>query len=124
MIIKEVYRRNLKYPGLSKSIVIDANTGERLEPIQEVRSRTLAHGLDVYEVITPVYILRYSRSNTGKASWEVVYVNPFRERPFEKRFFDKLPKYVKDAILRECEKEGIELHPWEEIPFETTTESL
>ena len=123
MIIREPYRRNLKYPGLSISIVIDANTGERIMPVEEIRSRTGAHGEDIYDIVTPVYILRYRRSNSGKAIWDIAYVKPSEGRVFKKVWFKDLKPKIREAIERECEKEGIELHVWEEDKHESVIET-
>jgi len=112
MIIKEYYRRNLKTAGLSLSIVVDVN-GRRLKPIREERSRTGAHGEDIYLINEPVYILRYNVTNSGKVSWNVVYADPNSQQISKVQFKD-LPLNIMKRIVKECEKEGIELYPWEE----------
>jgi len=123
MIIREYYWRNIKYPGrLSISLVFDANTGERIKPVQEVRSRTGA-GKDVYDITTPVYILRYRRSNSWRANWEIAYVKPSEGRNFRKVWFKDLRPQLQQRILEECEKEGIILYPWEEDKHESVPES-
>lgn len=112
MIIREYYRKNIKTPGMSVSIVVDEN-GRRLRPSEEVRSKSGAHGEDVYDIVMPVYILRYNVSNSGKVSWSVTYVNPSNQQISKVQFKD-LPLKVMKKLVKECEKEGIELNLWEE----------
>lgn len=114
MIISEYYRRNLKTAGLSLSIVVDVN-GRRLKPIKEERSKSGAHGEDLYLINNPVYVLRYNVSNSGKVSWSIVYVDPNNiDQLYKRVYFKDLPLTIMKRIVKECEKEGLEIYPWEE----------
>jgi len=115
MIISEYYRRNLKYPGLSLSIVV-TETGKRLKPIKEERSKSGAHGEDLYLINNPVYVLRYNVSNSGKVSWSIVYVDPNNiDQLYRRVYFKDLPLKIMKAIVKEALKEGIEIYPWDEV---------
>lgn len=111
MVLREIYRRNINAPGLSLSIVVDDKTFERLKPVEEIRSRTRAHGEDIYILNGSAYVLRYRRSNSGKIKWSIYKVTP--EGEFRVRFAD-LPGYVQRALEFYAEEEGLELRPWEE----------
>ncbi|MEM1842840.1 MAG: hypothetical protein QXL19_10735 [Ignisphaera sp.] len=111
VVLKEYYRRNIKMPGLSLSFVVTPE-GKLLKPIEEIRSRTGAHGDDVYVVNPPVYVLRYERSNSGKVRWGIWLVEgQDKERRVR---VEEVPLPVLRTFLVAVESEGLELNPWEE----------
>jgi len=110
-VLRETYRRNLKYPGLTISIVVDEETLQLVEPIEKIRSKSGAHGEDVYVISRPVLVLRYSRSNSGKVGWSIHEVTPTTERKLK---YSDLPAPFRDAIESYARYYGLELHPWEE----------
>jgi hypothetical protein len=70
------YRRNIGMPGRTLYILIDTGTWQVLEPTRKERSKTGAHGEDVYclseEVWNRVVVVALERSNSGKLSYEVI----------------------------------------------------
>ncbi|MEM4952204.1 MAG: hypothetical protein QXV81_08090 [Ignisphaera sp.] len=111
VVLREYYRRNINTPGLSLSFVATLE-GKLLRPVEEIRSRTGAHGDDVYLIDPPVYVLRYERSNSGKVRWSVWLVEG---QDKERRvLMEEVPLPVLKAFLVAVESEGLELNPWEE----------
>ncbi|MEM1832350.1 MAG: hypothetical protein QXJ97_12585 [Desulfurococcaceae archaeon] len=110
-ILIEYYRKNLKYPGLSISIVIDEETLQQLEPILQKRSKSGAHGEDIYVVSRPVLVLRYSKSNSGKIRWGIYEVTPTSERKIK---YSELPTSFQNAIKAYAKYYGLELNFLEE----------
>lgn len=116
LVLRECYyRQNIKTAGLSLSFVVTPE-GRLLKPAKEVRSRTRAHGEDVYLVDPPVYILRYERSCSGKVRWSVWLVEG-QDKERRVRVED-VPLPVLRAFLVAVENEGLELNPWEEEEVE------
>jgi len=111
LVLREYYRRNINMPGLSLSFVVTSE-GKLLRPIEEIRSRTGAHGEDVYVVEPPVYVLRYERSNSRKVRWSVWLVEG-EEKERRVRVED-VPLEVLKTLLIAVENEGLELNTWEE----------
>jgi len=72
---KFYYRRNINTWGKTQYYIIDPQKWEILEPVRRERSRTGAHGEDVYclseEVWNRVIIIKLERSNSGKLRYEV-----------------------------------------------------
>jgi hypothetical protein len=70
-----VYRHNIKMPGRTQYIVIRADIWEIVKPTRMERSRTGAHGKDVYclekSVWDKVIVVLLERTNSGKLSYEV-----------------------------------------------------
>jgi hypothetical protein len=70
------YRYNIKAPGRTKHYLIDATTWEVLRPTRTERSKTGAHGEDVYclseEVWGRVVVVALERSNSGKLRYKVI----------------------------------------------------
>jgi len=110
LVLREYYRRNINMPGLSLSFVVTSE-GKLLRPIEEIRSRTGAHGEDVYVVEPPVYVLRYERSNSRKVRWSVWLVEG-EEKERRVRVED-VPLEVLKTLLIAVENEGLELNTWE-----------
>ncbi|MEM1731420.1 MAG: hypothetical protein QXY26_09890 [Ignisphaera sp.] len=111
IVLKEYYRRNIKTAGLSLSFVVTPE-GRLLKPAKEVRSRTGAHGEDVYLIDPPVYVLRYERSCSGKVRWSIWIVEgQDKERRVR---VEEVPLPVLRTFLVAVESEGLELNPWEE----------
>ncbi len=111
VVLQEYYRRNIKTAGLSLSFVVTPE-GRLLKPAKEVRSRTRAHGEDVYLIDPPVFVLRYERSCSGKVRWSVWLVEA---QDKERRVrVEEVPLPVLRAFLVAVENEGLELNPWEE----------
>lgn len=110
-VLREAYRRNLKHPGLTVSIVVDEETLQQLEPVEKVRSKTGAHGEDIYIIDRPVLVLRYSKSNSGKVRWSVSEITPTIERKLK---YHDLPTPFRNAIESYARYYGLELYPWEE----------
>ncbi|MEM1561333.1 MAG: hypothetical protein QXN35_07240 [Ignisphaera sp.] len=109
-VLKEEYRRNIKTCGLSMSIVLDSE-GNRIMPVKVVRSRSGAHGEDIYVINSVVYILRYRRSNSGKVRWAVFAVTPEKE---VRVLFRDLSESLQSRFREEAGKEGLELFEFEE----------
>jgi len=69
------YRRNIKFPGRTQYVLIDTATWEILTPVRRERSRTKAHGADIYclppEKWNEIVIVGLYRSNSGKLSYRV-----------------------------------------------------
>jgi hypothetical protein len=69
------WRRNIKYPGRTLYILIDTGTFEILEPTRIERSRTGAHGVDIYcqpkEKWDRIVVVGLYQSNSGKLSYEI-----------------------------------------------------
>ncbi|MEM4846738.1 MAG: hypothetical protein QW794_03150 [Thermosphaera sp.] len=110
-VLREVYRRNIKYPGMTISIVIDEETLQQLEPVERIRSKSGAHGEDVYLVSKPVLVLRYTRSNSGKARWSIYEVTLDSEKRIK---YSDLPATFRRVIESYAEYYGIKLNIWEE----------
>ena len=74
------YRRNLSMPGRTQYIVIDTSNWEIVKPTHRERSKTRAHGNDVYclpeEFWNRVVVVRLKRSNSGKISFWAGSENP------------------------------------------------
>ncbi|MEM4535315.1 MAG: hypothetical protein QW764_04675 [Desulfurococcaceae archaeon] len=111
IVLREYYRRNIKTAGLSLSFVVTPE-GKLLRPVKEIRSRTGAHGDDVYLIDPPVYVLRYERSCSGKVRWSIWIVEG-QDKERRVRVED-VPLQVLRAFLVAVENEGLELNPWEE----------
>ena len=64
------YRRNLRMPGRTQYYLIDTGEWEIVKPTRAERSKTRAHGKDVYclskEVWSRVVVVCLRRSNSGK----------------------------------------------------------
>ena len=73
---KYYYRKNINMPGRTKYYLIDAGEWKILRPTRTERSRTKAHGDDVYclpeEEWKRVVVVELERSNSGKLSYEVI----------------------------------------------------
>ena len=69
------YRRNIKAAGRTQYYVIRVDTWEILEPTRVERSRTGAHGKDVYclpeEIWDMTMVVFIERSNSGKLTYGV-----------------------------------------------------
>lgn len=69
------YRHNIKFPGRTLYILVDTETFEVLKPTRIERSRTKAHGADIYcleqQRWSSVSVIALYRSNTGKLSWHI-----------------------------------------------------
>ncbi|MEM4815840.1 MAG: hypothetical protein QXR23_08900 [Ignisphaera sp.] len=111
MVLREDYRNNIKMPGRTLSIVVN-DRGEKLEPVRRIRSRTGAHGEDIYVIYEPVYILRYNRSNSGKVRWAVYRAIP--PNKVNRVRFSDLPTFIQNWLKEYAEQEGLELHEFEE----------
>ena len=78
------YRRNINAPGRTQYYVIRVDTWEILEPTRVERSRTKAHGKDVYCLEESAWdmtmVVRLERSNSGKLTYEVVIPHAKYER--------------------------------------------
>jgi hypothetical protein len=70
------YRSNIKTAGRTQYYVIRADTWEILRPTRVERSRTKAHGRDIYclpkEVWDKTITVLLERSNSGKLHYEVL----------------------------------------------------
>jgi hypothetical protein len=70
------YRHNLKAPGRTQYYVIRVDTWEILKPTRRERSRSGAHGKDIYclpkEVWDRVIVVLLERTNSGKLNYEVL----------------------------------------------------
>jgi hypothetical protein len=70
------YRRNIKMPGRTQYYVIRVDTWEIVEPTRVERSRTKAHGRDIYclpkEVWDKTITVLLEQSNSGKLHFEVL----------------------------------------------------
>lgn len=93
LVLREPFRRNLKMPGMTFSVVVSAVSGGIIDPDYEERSGSGAHGEDVYVLNEPAYVLRFNRSNSGKIEWAVFLVE-LDGKQKRVRFAD-LPKMVK-----------------------------
>jgi len=69
------YRRNINAPGRTQYIVIDTSNWEILEPTRRERSRSKAHGVDIYcldeETWGRVIVVKLERSNSGKLRYNI-----------------------------------------------------
>jgi len=69
------YRNNIKFPGRTEHILVDTATWEILKPTRIERSRTRAHGADIYcleqQRWSRVAVIALYRSNTGKLRWYI-----------------------------------------------------
>ena len=69
------YRRNIWTAGRTQYIVIDTNSWEILEPTRRERSRSKAHGVDIYcldeETWGRVIVVKLERSNSGKLRYNI-----------------------------------------------------
>jgi hypothetical protein len=70
------YRQTIKTGARTQHYLIDASTWEIIKPTRKVRSRTGAHGEDVYclpqEAWNNVIIVSLERSNSGKLYYDIV----------------------------------------------------
>jgi len=76
VVCKEFYyRRNINTMGRTQYYIIDPQKWEILKPTRTVRSKSGAHGEDIYcfseEVWNRVIIIKLERSNSGKLRYEV-----------------------------------------------------
>ena len=69
------YRHNIKAAGRTRYIVIDTGRWEILKPTRVERSRTGAHGVDIYCLEESAWdmtmVVRLERSNSGKLRYGV-----------------------------------------------------
>lgn len=117
LVLREEFRRNLKYPGMSFSVVVGAVSGGIIDPDYEERSESGAHGEDVYVLNEPAYVLRFRRSNSGKVEWAVflVQLDGTQKRV---RFAD-LPKMVKFMFAAAVKsRAGVPLMTEHEVPLD------
>jgi len=72
------YRRNIKTPGRTQAVVVDARTWSLVKPTKTERSRTGAHGTDVYCVDdwNDMLVIQLNQSTSGKLSYVVDYRDP------------------------------------------------
>ncbi|MEM2293261.1 MAG: hypothetical protein QXX41_08295 [Nitrososphaerota archaeon] len=84
MIVRLPYRATFKTPARTQCHVLSSN-GEVIKPVHIERSRTGAHGFDIYDVQSPVYIVEYYRSGSGK---EHIYISKVDEKG-ERRSLEK-----------------------------------
>ncbi|MEM2499968.1 MAG: hypothetical protein QXU30_07465 [Sulfolobales archaeon] len=102
------YRKNIKYPGETVSFVIEADTAMLLKPVEKKRSRSGAHGYDIYAVDKPVYVITYEKSNSGRVSWSAEYYDPATNERKEATL-KELPMHVKVLLLRLAIKKDLEI---------------
>ncbi|MCC6014100.1 MAG: hypothetical protein LM564_00155 [Desulfurococcaceae archaeon] len=78
------YRYNIKMPGRTLYILIDTSKWEIVRPTRKERSKTGAHGKDVYcmepEKWRNIIVVALERSNSGKLHYEVYTENPELEK--------------------------------------------
>ncbi|MEM4060264.1 MAG: hypothetical protein QXK11_07115 [Pyrobaculum sp.] len=103
-----VYRKNIKYPGETVSFVIEADGARILKPVEKKRSKTGAHGYDIYTVERPVYVITYEKSNSGRVSWSAKYYDPATEESREVSL-KELPMHIKILLLRIAIKNDLEI---------------
>ena len=69
------YRNNIKFPGRTEHILVDTATWEILEPTRVERSKSKAHGTDIYclpqEKWNEIAVIALYRSNSGKLRWYI-----------------------------------------------------
>ena len=74
------YRRNIRMPGRTQYILVDPQNWEILEPVRRERSKSMAHGEDIYclseEVWKRVMIVKLKMSNSGRLSYWAGSDNP------------------------------------------------
>ncbi|MEM1699712.1 MAG: hypothetical protein QXD83_07535 [Sulfolobales archaeon] len=102
------YRKNIKYPGGTVSFVIEADGARILKPVEKKRSRTGAHGYDIYTVDKPVYVIIYEKSNSGRVTWYAEYYDPATEESKEVTL-KELPTHIKILLLRIAVKNDLEI---------------
>jgi hypothetical protein len=74
------YRSNIRTPGRTLYVLIDTSKWEIVRPTRKERSKTGAHGKDVYclseEMWSRVVVVRLARSNSGKLKYWAGSDNP------------------------------------------------
>jgi len=95
VVIELPFRRTFKTDAITQCHVLLPN-GEELKPVYERRSRTGAHGEDVYDIDQTVYVVEYNRSGSGREKIEVCTV----DAEGHKHYFDvnHYPKVVLDFL--------------------------
>jgi len=74
VVIELPFRHTFKTDAVTHCHVLDLS-GKKLKPVYERRSRTGAHGEDVYDIDQTVYVVEYKRSNSGRESIEVFTID-------------------------------------------------
>jgi hypothetical protein len=96
-----VYRRNINYPGMTRTlIVID---GVIARPTKIYRSKTRAHGVDIYCLTSndwsKAWVIELVQSNTGKR-----HIN-----------FENVPAQIRELIERAWVYEGASVAELEKL---------
>jgi len=95
VVIKLPFRHTFKTDAVTRCHVLLPN-GEELKPVYERRSRTGAHGEDIYDVDQTVYVVEYRRSGSGR---EYIIVYSVDEKGEQYRFdVNHYPKVVIDFL--------------------------
>jgi len=98
VVIRLPYRHTFKTDAVTRCHVLTLS-GEELKPVYERRSRTGAHGEDVYDIDQTVYVIEYNRSGSGHESISVYTVD---EKGYRHRFdANHYPQVVLDFLAYE-----------------------
>jgi len=88
------FRETIKTGAETKCYVISYDGQHFYEPVYQKRSRTGAHGVDIFEVEFPVWVVTYERSNSGR---EYLTIELFKSKNEVERYHTP-PKEIIDAL--------------------------
>jgi len=94
MRIELPYRSTIKTGAITECTVWTLD-GRSIDPVYQRRSRTGAHGVDIYDIKEPVIIIEYSRSGSGREYLVIYETDGEYKRPIDP---DDLPKSIRGYL--------------------------